>query len=268
MKTKAKAGSCAVKPSRRLLALFGLYLRWYLGRHFHGLRIANAERLTREVQGPLIIYLNHASWWDPLTCILVSRRFMPQVDHYAPMDEAALERYGFFGKLGLFPVELDTHRGAMQFLRAATEVLSTPNSVLWLTPQGRFADARLRPLIFREGLAALLLRLPSATLLPLAIEYVYWDERLPEILVNPGLPVRISRDGQLQNGDTSAALALALGAAQDELAALSMTRETANFETILEGGAGVGIFYDVWRRMRSGTRGQRYEPEHGSIHRS
>lgn len=267
MTTSRKPSGRVVKPSRRLLALFHLYLRWYLGRHFHGLRIANGDRFPREVPGPLIVYLNHPSWWDPLTCIMVSRRFLPQADHYAPMDEAALSRYGFFAKLGLFPVEIDTPRGAMQFLRSATEVLSAPNSVLWLTPQGKFADARVDPLVFKDGLASLLHRLPSATLLPLAIEYVYWDERLPEILVNPGNLIRIGRGDKLENADINATLTAALSSAQQELAPLAIARTATNFEAILDGGAGVGVFYDLWQRLRSGARGQRYEAEHGSIHR-
>lgn len=267
MTTSKKPSSRVVKPSKRLLALFEFYLRWYLGRHFHALRIANSERFPREVPGPLIIYLNHPSWWDPLTCIMVSRRFLPQADHYAPMDEAALARYGFFAKLGLFPVELDTPRGAMQFLRSATEVLSTPNSVLWLTPQGKFADVRVDPLVFKDGLASLLSRLPSAILLPLAIEYVHWDERLPEILVNPGNPIRIRHGDKLEDADMNAILTAALSSAQQELASLAITRNAAHFEPILDGGAGIGIFYDLWQRLRSGARGQRYEPEHGSIHR-
>jgi 1-acyl-sn-glycerol-3-phosphate acyltransferase len=256
-----------VKPSRRLLASFSFYLSWYMGRHFHGIRIANGERFPREVSGPLIICLNHASWWDPLTCIMLSRRFLPQADHYAPMDEAALARYGFFAKLGLFPVEPDTPRGAMQFLRSATAVLTAPNSVLWLTPQGRFADARARPPVFKEGLASLLRRLPSATLLPLAIEYVYWDERLPEILVNPGQPIRISNGDESPRDARNELLTGALALAQDELAALAVARNAANFEAILGGAAGIGAFYDLWQRIRSGARGDRYEPEHGSIHR-
>jgi hypothetical protein len=257
-----------VQPSRRLLAVFSLYLRWYIGRHFHGLRIANSHRFPREVNGPLIVYLNHPSWWDPLTCIMISRRFLPMADHYAPMDEAALERYGFFARLGLFPVELETHRGAMQFLRSAGKVLSTPNSVLWLTPQGKFADARAQPPIFKEGLATVLHPLPEATLVPLAIEYVYWDERLPEILVNPGNPVRIHHSDEFAAGGANGLLAAALSAAQEELAALAVTRDAANFEAIVSGGAGIGVFYDLWRRVRSGARGERYEPEHGSVHRS
>jgi 1-acyl-sn-glycerol-3-phosphate acyltransferase len=267
MSPASNASDRIVKPSRRLLALFELYLRWYIGRHFHGLRIAHGERFPREVRDPTIIYLNHPSWWDPLTCIMIARRFLPQVDHYAPMDEAALRRYRFFAKLGLFPVELNTTRGAMQFLRSATEIASTPNSILWLTPQGMFADARLRPLAFKDGLAKVLSRLPEATLLPLALEYVFWDERLPEIVVNVGIPIRINGSDKLVVEGSSAALTEALGVAQEELAALAISRDSSRFEAILDGGAGIGVVYDLWQRMRSGMRGERYHPEHGSIHR-
>jgi 1-acyl-sn-glycerol-3-phosphate acyltransferase len=264
----ARRGGRLIKPSSRLMALFHLYLRWFVGRHFHGLRVANGERFPRSAEGPTIIYLNHPSWWDPLTCILISRYFLPRANHYAPMDEAALRRYRFFARLGLFPVEMNTARGAIQFLRASTEVLSTPEAVLWLTPQGHFADVRKRPLILKDGLASLLARLPKATVFPLTIEYVYWDERLPEILVNCGAPIRLpihtSDGGECMIAEWNATLATALTATQDDLAALAVTRDPSNFESIIEGSAGIGVIYDLWQRMRSGAR---YDPEHGSIHR-
>jgi 1-acyl-sn-glycerol-3-phosphate acyltransferase len=256
-----------VKPSRRLMGLFQFYLRWYVGRHFHGLRLANGGRFPTSVEGPTIIYLNHPSWWDPLTCILISRHFLPHADHYAPMDEAALARYKFFAKLGLFPVEMNTGRGALQFIRSSTEIVSTPNSVLWLTPQGNFADPRKQPLVFKDGLASLLSRLPRATLLPLALEYVYWDERLPEILVNCGDPIHITDGDKYDRSSLNNTLTAALNATQQDLAALGITRDAARFESLIEGGAGIGVMYDLWQRMRSGISGQPYRPEHGSIHR-
>ena len=177
------------------------------------------------------------------------------------MDETALERYGFFSKLGLFPVELNTPRGAMQFLRSATEILSTPNSVLWLTPQGHFADPRPRPLEFKDGLASLLSRLPKAAVVPLAIEYVYWDERLPEILVNPGIPIRNDGGARSSASEWSAVLTSGLAAAQDELAALAITRNPQKFEPILEGGPRVsgcsttcGVEFERGRGAKSTKR--------------
>jgi 1-acyl-sn-glycerol-3-phosphate acyltransferase len=255
------------KPSKRLMTLFHFYLRWYVGRHFHGLRIAHAERFPRQVEGPTIIYLNHPSWWDPLTGILIARHFLPQADHYAPMDEAALRRYRFFAKLGIFPVEPDTPRGGIQFVRRGTRILRDANSVLWLTPEGRFADPRPRPAVFKNGLASLLQRLPSAILVPLALEYVYWNERLPEILVNCGHQIRISDCGSLATESLNATLSSALIRAQDELAVLAIARDARRFEPILEGAAGIGAVYDLWRRMGAASAGEPYETEHGSIHR-
>jgi hypothetical protein len=50
MSTPQKAGA-ALSPS--VLALFLLYLRWYVPRHFHALRIAHAERFPAAAH-PLI----------------------------------------------------------------------------------------------------------------------------------------------------------------------------------------------------------------------
>jgi 1-acyl-sn-glycerol-3-phosphate acyltransferase len=267
MSSASKSASGVVKPSKHLLTLFDFYLRWYIGRHFHGLRVAHGERFLREVQGPTIVYLNHPSWWDPLTCMMLAQRFLPTTQHYGPMDEAALKRYRFFSKLGLFPVELNTARGAIQFLRSATEIVSTSNSVLWLTPQGCFDDVRRLPLTFKDGLGALLSRLPEATCLPIAIEYVFWDEPLPEILVNIGNPIRISNRHNTEFAEFGSTLTEALSATQQELAVLAIGRDAGRFEPILDGGAGIGGVYELWQRVRSGLRGERYRPEHGSIHR-
>src|ERR1700722_1447946 len=106
--------STLVRPSRRLLSFFANYLNWYIGRHFHAIRLANSYRFP-QTAGPLIVYANHASWWDPLAFIVISRYFFPTASHYAPMDAAALKYYALLRKLGIFPVEAGTRRGAAQF---------------------------------------------------------------------------------------------------------------------------------------------------------
>ena len=258
-------------PSRRLLGLFRTYLHWYVPRHFHGVRIAHVERCPQgpsiggpsigSPSAPLIVYLNHPSWWDPLTGALVSHHLYPDRDHYTPMDEQALAHYNFFRRLGVFPVELGTRRGAAQFLRSTMTALTERNAVLWLTPQSAFTDVRARPLAFRRGLAALAARVSGVTVLPIAIEYTYWNERLPEILVNIGEPLRSD------SAQTAGALEAALTATLEELAALGMTRDQAAFQTLLRGSSGTGGVYDPWQRLRALLRGRKYRPEHGDIHR-
>jgi 1-acyl-sn-glycerol-3-phosphate acyltransferase len=255
-----------VRPSRRLLSFFANYLRWYVGRHFHAIRVANASRLP-SVTCPLVVYSNHASWWDPLALILFSRYFLPTFDHYGPMDATALKHYGFLRKLGLFPVEAGTSRGGVHFLRAAEEVLSRPRSVLWVTPEGRFTDMRTRPVVFRPGLAALVARRGACTLVPMAVEYTFWDERLPEILICCGQPIKVNEGRQHSAEEWNEQMCAALAATQDELAALAKLRDPANFETILSGRVGISGVYEGWKRLLALLTGRAYQASHGSIPR-
>jgi 1-acyl-sn-glycerol-3-phosphate acyltransferase len=252
-----------VPVSRPLLALFRTYLRWYLPRHFTAMRVAHAERFqfAPESDSPLIVCVNHASWWDPLTGLLLSEFLSPGRDLYVPMDEAALEHYGLFKRLGAFPVEQGTHRGAEQFLRLSMQVLSERRRVLWITPQDAFTDVRARPVTLQPGLAALAKRAPGATILPVAFEYTFWDERLPEILINVGEAMVVPQDGTVPDLPTAMARTL------EELAALGIARDPAAFRMVLAGSSGVGGVYGGWQRLRDGLSGRGHKAEHGRVRR-
>ncbi len=260
-----KGAYAPLRPSRTLLRFFDTYLSFFVSRRFHGLRLANTEYWPR--QRPLIVCLNHPSWWDPLIAILLSRFLEREADHYAPMDELAFTRYGVLRKAGLFPVEQGTPRGAVQFLRTAECVLADRNAVLWLTPQGGFTDARTRPVTLRSGLDALLRRLDEVTVVPLALEYTFWDERLPEALAMLGTPLHFQKGKLVRQSGESAGqqVAAALAQTQDELAALSAQRNPALFRSLLAGSSGISGIYGAWQRMRALGRGERFHPDHTSV---
>jgi len=170
--------------------LFARAVRRYFRRHFHSVMVQRTE-VFEHASAPLIVYGNHCSWWDPMLCVLLARTLMPQRRHYAPMDAAQLARYPLLRKIGIFPVDQSSPSGAAQFLRTAEAILRE-GGVLWVTPQGRSADVREFPLAFRPGLGALARRMPDVPLLPLAVEYTFWDERLPEALLRFGEPVTVA----------------------------------------------------------------------------
>ncbi len=249
-----------------LVRLFAGYSRGYVRRHFHSLRVSRASALPDERDLPLVIYSNHASWWDPLVGLLVGREFLPGRTVFAPMDAAALERYGFFKRLGAFGVEQGTRRGAVQFLRAARAILRHSEHVLWLTPQSRFADVRERPVGFKSGIGHLPNQIHRAIFQPVAIEYGFWEERLPEILLRFGEPYETCA-GEMQPDPRvwTEFFAGKLTETQDALAAEARQRNAAKFQCLLRGGAGVGLFYDVWRSLKAKCRGQTFQPEHGKL---
>ncbi len=240
------------------LRFFRSLVRRYFRRHFRAVLAQHAERL-RNIEGPLIVYGNHSSWWDPMLIILLGELLLPHRKHYAPMDAQALQRYPIFRKLGVFPVDPATLRGAAHFLRTAEAVLQH-NGVLWLTPQGRFADPRERPLAFRSGLAALSLRLPHVSLLPLAVEYTFWDERLPETLVHAGEPFRLPPG--LPTAETTRSLEDALARSMEALQHAAIRRDAAAFTLLLTGRRGTGGSYAIIRRLRSLLTGRTLDVDH------
>lgn len=252
----------APEVSPLLLSLFERYVRSYLARHFHALRLAKAQRPDPvAIRGkPLIVYFNHPSWWDPLICLRLAEQFFPDRTSYAPMDAAALRKYPFFERLGFFGVELGSARGARHFLTVSQQVLSRPDAALWIAAEGQFTDPRARPLRLRSGIGHLAARVRQAVLLPLALEYPFWEERTPEALARFGEELAASEAG-LTATDWTTVLETRLQTALDALAAEALARDPAHFDVLLDGAAGVGGIYDAWRRLKARLRGDEALPE-------
>lgn len=251
--------------SPTLLRWFTWYSRRFICRHFHSLRISTAGFPVVPAEQPVVLFANHASWWDPLVCLVVKQEMFPSRTAYAPIDAAMLGRYRFFTHLGFFPVEQRSLRGAAQFLATAEQVLARPDSMLAITPQSRFVDVRERPVTFAPGLGHLARRV-NATFLPVATEYVFWEERLPEILVRFGSPIHsCSSDLSMNAEKWTRLLEQGLEHAQDELAEQAGRRDSSRFRVVLRGGSGQGGVYDVWRGIRARLRGESFKKEHGHL---
>lgn len=252
------------EPSRRWLAAAERYLRHYARRHFNAIRIATDGR-PPAIAGPTVFYTNHPSWWDPIVLLLLIRQHYPDWRFHGPIDQAALARYPWLERLGLFGLETDSFGGARRLLETGSAVLRRERAGLVMTAQGRFADVRQRPLGLKRGLSRLLQRNPTAGAIPLAVEYVFWNERLPEVLVRLGdSPVTASGRSA---GAIHAELERALEAELDRLATASMDRSADRFDCLLEGRRGVGLLQDLPLRVRSLLRGERFDPSHSAIGR-
>jgi len=187
--------------------------------------------------------------------ILLAQRLMPERRHYGPMDAEALSRYRFFRHLGCFGVTPGTRCGAATFLRVSQAILQQSWNVLWVTPEGRFSDPRQRPVQLQSGLGALARRLDGVVFVPLAIEYVFWQERYPEILLRFGEPIWVSSASACARQAYTEQLAQRLQVTQDALAREACRRDPAAFETLLRGRVGIGGIYDAWRALRAYWRG-------------
>lgn len=246
---------------RLLFLLFATIGRRRLRKGFRAVRILHPERLRDVPAGPVVVYLNHPSWWDPIVCAEVSRRLLPGRKHRAPISSESLKQYRFFRHIGMFPVEQASPRGAVEFLRVAGTVLAG-DGVLWITAQGHFTDARVRPLELKSGLGALLQRSGGVTVVPLAVEYTFWNQRLPEVLLAAGEPLHVGQARERSAAEWTVVLQDRLQAAQDRLREASLLRDEAPFTTLLQGRRGTAGPYALMQRVRARLRGEHYNPDH------
>lgn len=221
----------------------------YLGKAFHGVRLSRSGQLPQLPEGPLVVVLNHPSWWDPLFGMVLAE-LLPDHAHFVPIESEALKGYGFFERLGFFGVKPGSVDGARSFLRVTTALLARPKTALWVTAQGRFADPRERPAGLMSGVGHLVRRLESGCVLPLALEYPFWDDRFPEALARFGMPLPIGKGSERTVDEWMRLTEEALVAAQDALAAEAGLRDPELFHTLIDGSAGVGGVYGVWRRFK------------------
>jgi 1-acyl-sn-glycerol-3-phosphate acyltransferase len=249
---------------------FTKYCVRYARRHFHGVRLAKASAPLPST-APLLIALNHPGWWDPILCVLLSRR-LPAHTHYGAIDAIAVRKYPMLTRAGLFPVDRSSFAGVAQFMREGEAILSQPQSALWITAQGEFADVRQRPLNLQRGVGHLAARMTAGHIVPIAMEYAFWNESKPEALIqigeaipiDPGVRAEPSKSDTPPNGKSfTSVIETALTQTLDSLNAAVMTRDAALFTPLIEGKSGVGGLYDLWRRLQANVTGRRFDASHG-----
>ncbi|MBB5692439.1 lysophospholipid acyltransferase family protein [Muricoccus pecuniae] len=256
----AEASPLALRDAR-LFAFFHLVFTRFFRRHMGALRIPPWGMPREEAGRPLIVLANHPSWWDGVAFMLLAARLFPGRQVFIPMEAAALAKYRFMRRLGVFGIEPGP-RGAVAFLRTAKEVLGARRTMLWMNAPGRFQDVRERPVAIAPGVTRLVEMAPEAVVLPLALDYVFWTERRPEMLAAFGEPIPAGDLLALDREAREARIGEALTATMDRLAEEAVLRDPSRFAIIAEGAQGMGGIYDLWRRAAAWARGRRFEPRH------
>jgi 1-acyl-sn-glycerol-3-phosphate acyltransferase len=259
---------CELPPfSRQLYGWFMLYVRKYFRRHFHALRLLAGEAGQAAAPDiadePVIFYANHPGWWDPLVFLLLAGKCYPDRLNYGPIDAAALGKYRFMERIGFLGIDPHSRSGAARFLRMAKAASRRSDVIFWITSQGEFADPRTRPPGIRPGVAHAAAASDGGVIVPVAVEYPFWSERLPEALVAFGPAMRIADADHRDAKEWTAVLEAALTATQDRLAEAVIRRDPHAFTVLASGDVGVGWVYDSLRRFNAWRQGEQFDASHG-----
>jgi 1-acyl-sn-glycerol-3-phosphate acyltransferase len=261
-RTSAEEASPVALRSERMMRFFEVaFTRTFAG-SFTALRVPHWG-LPHVPEGrPAVILMNHPGWWDGVLVMLLMRRFFLERPGFTPMDAAALEKYRFMKRLGVFGIEQNSARGAVRFLETARRVLEDPRHMLWMNAPGRFADVRERPVPLAPGVTRLAEIAPDALIVPTAIEYTHWSEKRAEALVAFAPPLDARELAALEREPRTEAIRAAHAAVMDRLAADAISRDPARFLTAVAGRQGMGGLYGAVQYARALLRGERHDPRH------
>ncbi len=247
-------GDCPFLPaafSRRVTKFFERYSIRKIRRSFHTVHvdptsIQTIEKIQQQTQ-PSIILMNHPSWWDPLTIMLIAGLYLRNRVHCAPMDIVQLRRYRIFRKIGAFGIDPEHPQTPAKMNTYIEEVVAQhPNALLWITPQGQFTDVR-DAVNLRPGAAALAAKHTKASVFCVGVEYNYWQDQKAELF----LRFQTCNTDDRSTSGWFRAMRQAMSENLDTLSQLVIKRDPSNFlQPLGSGRSRTSRVYDLMLRLR------------------
>lgn len=244
---------------------FRAYNRRFLRRSFHRIHLdGDLTALHGDGRTPLLVCVNHSSWWDLLLGILLDE-LLPEWDSYAPMDERQLRRYRFFSQLGVIGVDRASLHGAREFVDYCRELLEGQPRALWITPQGEFTSSSVRPVRFLPGIGAVGQALSAFYAATVVFDYEFWAEKRPEAFLSIRPAERIVVGEDFDRRAFIQTMERNMEAHLNALTALRQQRDAEKFVTLLSGSSVVSPVYDTMRALAARLRGERFVRLHEGV---
>ncbi len=246
---------------------------WYASRmiresfHAFAVDLSTFDYSSIDRKVPLAIFSNHPGWWDPIVGMLLCKEYFQDRIFYAPIDAEALQKYRVFRKLGYFGIEANSRQGASDFIEQATHVLKSETGSLWITPEGRFTDVRDHAQPLMPGLAHLASKTPGLHCVPLAIEYVFSEERLPLLLCKLGSAISDASEAKLTKSEWQTCFSEKLRSTQKSLADSVVAKRWDTFEVIVRSKHRPTGLYDWMRWSMMRVTGKKPSLQHGKSFR-
>lgn len=230
------------------LVYWGL-VRPALWSHFDRVWIKREGSIPQASDGPLIVYMNHPSWWDGYLAFVLNRIVLHgRFQGYAMMEQQQLERYRFFRWSGAFSVHRHDARSAMRSVRYIGGLLAERrNRCLYIFPQGEITPNDRRPLEIFSGVAHIVRPAGGATLWPAALRYEFRGEQRPEAFIRIGPAHRAGANANTRAlaAEIGARLTRACEALREEYTA----DDLGGYQVLLRGRPSANRVFDAVRAL-------------------
>lgn len=173
-----------LKPKKSPLfeSIFSGYSKNLLRRKFNSLNVSGLRELSEAAaHWPLLVCVNHSSWWDGIVAFFISRKL--NLDSYVMMEEKQLRRYILFRRLGAFSVVRENPRKAYESVKFAAKLLNEGSKAVWVFPQGEILPNETRPFEFYRGIEKIDELCARYSVVTVSMRYEFLMEAKPDVFV-------------------------------------------------------------------------------------
>lgn len=214
--------------------VFTFYNTNLLRRYFNSFNVEGLENLFIYKNSlPLIIYVNHSTWWDGLIVFQILRLF--EFESFVMMEDKHLKNYPLFRRLGAFSVIREKPREVVKSLNYAAQIMKENNrSALVIFPQGKLIHNEQRPIHFFNGISRIVEKVGHCMLTSLSIRIEFLKQFKPEIFVKIGIPKELRVNSQFSSKRLTKKLAEEMTLCLDALKNDIVNKNTQNYQNILK----------------------------------
>jgi hypothetical protein len=123
------------------------YTRWIVGRHFH--EIAH-NQIEIDPGKSVLLIANHFSFWDSLILYVINQKVLKKTFHVMVREDTTLHlKYLKYG--GAFSINKKS-KGMIETLDYAAKLLSDPQNMVLIFPQGKLYSNFVNEINFEKGI--------------------------------------------------------------------------------------------------------------------
>jgi len=182
------------KTSKFWLWVASMFFFNMLQNRFYAFRYSGAENYN-DKNIPTILFAPHCNWWDGIVMYNITHRIFHK-EIRLMIEE--LNRFPLLRRGGGYSVNKKSPYSAMKALKYSVDVVGDLRNMLCIFPQGIIRPPHYRPIEFQTGLAYIAekaaARYGRINLIPVAVDYVFFRDNRPEVVVKFGDRIELDKD--------------------------------------------------------------------------
>ena len=158
---------------------FKIYIHWNLKIKFNRLSVVY-KNLTIDNPTSLLVVANHFTWWDGFLIHWLNEMCWGKKFHVM-MLESQLKKFKILNKAGAYAINKDS-REVLTTLDYTVKILSNPNHLVLMFPQGQITSMHVKHIHFKKGLERIVHKIKdSGTLVFVVVLVDYYSTKKPNL---------------------------------------------------------------------------------------